>query len=165
MKMVCTMLAHPQHFLSVYIHFTLVSLSLSTDDSITLNEEVLMEMVQQKWFGKDRKKKCIERQQIAAIVGVPLSVEVTIAGPSSKKYISVYEPKTSYYSWFGRVIVDYDSKKITWSCPCNKTKQSCVHKSIGKWHLFQTQKSIRKRLIPSQVHSTKLNNTHQMRQA
>ncbi len=134
----------------------------STDDTITLNEEELMEMVQQKWFGEDRKKKCIERQQAAGIIGVPLSVEVTIAGPSSKKYISVYEPKTSYYSRLGRVIVVFDSKKITWSCPCNKTKQSCVHKSIAKWHLFQTQKSLFRKVrttertdpIPSCQHQT-----------
>jgi len=114
----------------------------STDETMTLNEEELTEMVQQKWFGEDRKKKCIERQKAASIIGVPLSVEVTIAGPSSKRYISVYEPKTSYYSRLGRVIVVFDSKKITWSCPCNKTKQTCVHKSIAKWHLFQTQKSL-----------------------
>ncbi|XP_067301220.1 uncharacterized protein [Pseudorasbora parva] len=114
----------------------------STDDTIILNEEVLKEMVEQKWFGEDRKKKCIERQRTASILGVPLSVEVTIAGPSSSKYISVYEPKMSYYSRLGRVIVGYDSKKIRWSCPCNKTKQSCVHKAIAKWHLFQTQKSL-----------------------
>nr|XP_055065278.1 uncharacterized protein LOC129447542 [Misgurnus anguillicaudatus] len=114
----------------------------SADDAITLNEEVLMELVQQKWFGEDRKQKCTESQRTAGIMGVPLSVEVTFAGPSSKKFISVYEPKTSYYSHLGRVIVVYDSKKITWSCPCNKTKQSCVHKSIAKWHLFQTHKSL-----------------------
>ncbi len=46
----------------------------STDDTVTLHEETLMEMVQQKWFGEDRKKKCIERQRTAGIVGVPLSV-------------------------------------------------------------------------------------------
>ncbi|XP_077077485.1 uncharacterized protein LOC143730820 [Siphateles boraxobius] len=134
----------------------------STDDTNTLNEEELMEMVQQKWFGEDRKKKCIERQKAASIIGVPLSVEVTIAGPSSKKYISVYEPKTSYYSRLGRVIVVFDSKKITWSCPCNKTKQSCVHKSIAKWHLFQTQKSLFRKVratertdpVPSCQHQT-----------
>ncbi len=56
----------------------------------------------------------------------------------------------------------YDSKKIAWSCPCNKTKQSCVHKSIDKWHLFQTQKSLFRKVrttertdpIPSPPHQT-----------
>ncbi len=67
----------------------------STDDTVTVHEETLTEMVQQKWFREDRKKKCIERQRTASIEGVPLSVEVTISGPSSKKYISVYKPKTS----------------------------------------------------------------------
>lgn len=35
-------------------------------------------------------------------------------------------------------MVSYDTKKNTWHCPCLKTKTSCPHKYIAKWHLFET---------------------------
>lgn len=123
----------------------LMSLAFCPKDdgnSVHLREETLTEMVKDKWFGESRKDACIERQCMANEEDVPLSVEITFAGPSTKKYISVYEPKMSYYCRLGRVTVVYDSKKITWACPCNKIKQSCIHKAIAKWHLFQSQRAL-----------------------
>ena len=56
---------------------------------------------------------------------------------SHQTFISVYEPNISYYSRLGRVLVTYNSKQIEWCCPCAKARQSCIHKCIAKWHLFQ----------------------------
>ncbi|XP_026060080.1 uncharacterized protein LOC113044317 isoform X3 [Carassius auratus] len=123
----------------------LMSLAFCPKDdgnAVNLKEETLNEMVKEKWFGESRRDACIERQCLANKDDVPLSVAITFAGPSTKKYISVYEPKMSYYCRLGRVTVVYDSKKITWACPCNKTKQSCIHKAIAKWHLFQSQRAL-----------------------
>lgn len=123
----------------------LMSLAFCPKDdgnAVNLKEETLNEMVKEKWFGESRRDACIERQCLANKDDVPFSVAITFAGPSTKKYISVYEPKMSYYCRLRRVTVVYDSKKITWACPCNKTKQSCIHKAIAKWHLFQSQRAL-----------------------
>lgn len=103
---------------------------------------MLSEMVAAKIFEDARKQSCLDRQKAAVDAGVPLSVEVTVGGPPSKKPFSIYEPKVSYYSRLGRVIAAYDSKKKSWHCPCSKPRQSCLHKTIAKWHLFQTHQHL-----------------------
>lgn len=57
----------------------------------------------------------------------------------------------SYYSRLGRVVVSYDSTQNSWHCPCAKTKRSCPHKYIAKWHLFQTNPSLFKRVRSTDV--------------
>ncbi|KAI7813453.1 hypothetical protein IRJ41_016963, partial [Triplophysa rosa] len=109
---------------------------------IILEVEVLSEMVASRLFGEARKQSCLNQQKAATDAGVPLSVEVTVGGPASKKLISIYEPKVSYHSRLGRVIAAYDSKKKSWHCPCAKARQSCLHKAIAKWHLFKTDRQL-----------------------
>ncbi|XP_039601812.1 uncharacterized protein LOC120524049 [Polypterus senegalus] len=116
--------------------------TFSVEDQIFLKEEVLNQMVQLKWFGDEKKNICLRRKEMAIARAAPLSVELTIGAPLSKKYISVFEPKVSSYSRLGRVIVSYDTKTNSWSCPCNKSQRSCIHKTISKWHLFQTNKQL-----------------------
>lgn len=62
---------------------------------IILDEEALTEMVASRFFGDARKQSCLNQQKPATDAGVPLSVEVTVGGPPSKKLISIYEPKVS----------------------------------------------------------------------
>lgn len=59
--------------------------------------------------------------------------------PSLKRCISVYEPHASYYAQLGRIMVTYDVKLNSWHCPCARSRRSCLHKYIAKWHLFQTE--------------------------
>ncbi|KAG9261007.1 hypothetical protein AMEX_G25953 [Astyanax mexicanus] len=99
-------------------------------------------MVNSKWFGDDKKKLCLDRQNKAKNSHVPLSVCSRIGTPQTKKYISIYEPTVSYYSRLGRVMVTYDTKKNSWHCPCARTKRSCPHKYVAKWHLFQTHREL-----------------------
>ncbi len=73
-----------------------------------LMRAVLTEMVTCRVFGDARKQSCINQQKAATDAGVPLSVEVTVGGPPSKKFISIYEPKLSYHSRLGRIIAAYD---------------------------------------------------------
>ena len=103
-----------------------------------LTEEKLTEMVNSKWFGEDKKQLCLNRQKLARDNKIPLSVQTELGTPLSKKCISVYEPTVSYYSRLGRVMVCYDAKKNTWHCPCLNSKRSCPHKYVAKWHLFET---------------------------
>lgn len=42
-------------------------------------------------------------------------------------------------------MVSFDCDKITWHCPCAKPRQSCIHKYIAKWHLFQTEQGLFRR--------------------
>lgn len=52
----------------------------------------------------------------------------------------------SYYSRLGRVVTAYDSKQNSWHCPCSKARHSCLHKAIGKWHLFVTKRQLFRRV-------------------
>ncbi|XP_035860032.1 uncharacterized protein LOC118495576 [Sander lucioperca] len=107
-----------------------------------LSEEVLQQMVEEKWFGQDKKDRCLAQQRAAVEAGTPLSCVVSVSGPPSKKYLSVFEPTVAYYSRLGRVMVSFDTNKITWHCPCAKPRQSCIHKYVAKWHLFQTDQGL-----------------------
>lgn len=109
---------------------------------VVLDEDVLADIIAPNEFGEQTKTNCVATKAAASAAGVPLSVELTIGGPSTKKYISVYEPKVSYYSRLGRVIASYDSTRNTWHCPCAKPRRSCLHKNIARWHLFQLHRQL-----------------------
>ncbi|XP_073346956.1 uncharacterized protein, partial [Pagrus major] len=110
--------------------------------TVTLTAEALDTMIANKWFGVERKASLLHRQQNAVAEGVPLSVHLTVGGPPSKFHISVYEPKITYSSKMGRVIVSYDTKQNNWHCPCSRPRQSCIHKAVAKWHLFTTKREL-----------------------
>ncbi|XP_049333177.1 uncharacterized protein LOC111188491 [Astyanax mexicanus] len=114
--------------------------------SPTLEEDTLTEMVHDKWFGNDKKNLCLQRQREANNGRAPLSCQVTVGGPPSKRFISVFEPNISYYSRLGRGLFSFDTKRIEWHCPCAKSRQSCIHKCIAKWHLFQTEQMLFRRV-------------------
>ena len=105
---------------------------MANANTVTLPEEALVTMVENKWFGEERKASLLHHQQEADAVGVPLSVKLSVGGPPSKFHISVYESKVSYYSRLGRLIVGFDSKRNTWHCPCatKPKRHSCMHKAI-----------------------------------
>ncbi|XP_059409379.1 uncharacterized protein LOC132143274 [Carassius carassius] len=109
---------------------------------VVLDEDVLVDMIAPNVFGEQTKATCVATKAAANLAGVPLSVELTIGGPSTKKYISVYESKVSYYSRLGRVVASYDSTRNTWHCPCAKPRGSCLHKNIARWHLFQLHRQL-----------------------
>jgi len=108
-------------------------------DGPSLSESTLSEMVKLKWFGSERKRDCLERQSLATQDNKPLSVATKVTTPSFKRCISVYEPHASYYAQLGRLMVTYDVKQNSWHCPCARSRRSCLHKYIAKWHLFQTE--------------------------
>ncbi len=109
---------------------------------VVLDEDVLVDMIDANVFGEQTKTTCVATKAAANAAGVPLSVELTIGTPSTKKYISVYEPKVSYYSRLGRIIASYDITRNTWHCPCAKPRRSCLHKNIARWHLFQLHRQL-----------------------
>ncbi|XP_023807746.1 uncharacterized protein LOC101171122 [Oryzias latipes] len=105
---------------------------------VTLSEEALETMVEQKWFGEEQKASLLQCKRKADAEEVPLSVQLTVGGPPSKIHISVYEPEITCDSRVGRLIVAYDRKQNSWHCSCSIVTQSCNHKAIAKWHLFVT---------------------------
>ncbi|XP_042600016.1 LOW QUALITY PROTEIN: uncharacterized protein LOC109070584 [Cyprinus carpio] len=107
-----------------------------------LIEQVLQTMVDDLWFGEDKKERCLAQQKKGINAGAPLSSLVTVCGPSYKKYISVFEPTISYYSRLGHVIVTYDANTNSWHCPCARPRQSCLHKYVAKWHLFEVDREL-----------------------
>ncbi|XP_029934768.1 CYFIP-related Rac1 interactor B isoform X1 [Myripristis murdjan] len=108
---------------------------ISSESEITLNEEVLSDIVRRKLISNNMKKTCLARKLVAGSENSPLSKEVAFGSGTSQVFVSVLEPHAS----LGRVMVCYDKKKNTWRCPCPKQRRSCPHKPIAKWHLYQTR--------------------------
>ncbi len=123
---------------------------LVDNPNVALTENSLSQLVQQKWFGEARKAQLLKLQQEANTAETHLSFHVTVGGPSTKHFISVFEPTMSYYSRMGRVMVAYNKKKNNWHCPCARPRQSCIHKATAKWHLFQIMPQIFKRVKSSE---------------
>jgi len=107
-------------------HVRSVDYCSSTAESEHLKEDVLSEMVAKKWFGGDRKAECLKLQSLATSQSVPLSVETTVGVPTFKHYVSVFEPKFSYYSHLRRVMVVYNARTNSWHCPCIQSRRSCT---------------------------------------
>ncbi|KAI7793400.1 uncharacterized protein LOC130546013 [Triplophysa rosa] len=118
--------------------------------NVTVTENSLSQLVQQKCFGEARKAQLLLLQQQANTAFTPLSVHVTVGGLSSKYFISVFEPEKSYYSRMGRVMVAFEKNKNSWYCPCAKPRQSCIHKDTAKWHLFQMLPELFKNILSSE---------------
>ncbi|XP_051945069.1 uncharacterized protein LOC127617185 isoform X1 [Xyrauchen texanus] len=123
-------------------HIRSVTYCMSSAGQVTLEEEILTEMVKTVRFSEINKNACLARQRLANSSCMPLSVQTTIGVPQTKKYISVFEPNGSHYCRLGRVMVAYNTKSNIWHCPCAKVRCSCVHKHVAQWHLFQTHRKL-----------------------
>ncbi len=49
------------------------------------------------------------------------------------------------------MIVSYNTKKNSWHCACTKSTRSCTYKYIAKWHLFQTNRSLFRKVRSTDV--------------
>ena len=114
---------------------------VSQSNDTVLEENVLNDMVGKKWFSSSTKRTCLERQAVARASSSPLSTVVQMDN-DRKIYLSVHEPRTTYFSRLGRVLVCYDPHKNTWHCPCSTPRMPCPHKAIGKWHSNQSHPSL-----------------------
>nr|XP_055034865.1 uncharacterized protein LOC129422787 [Misgurnus anguillicaudatus] len=115
-------------------HITSVTYCRSSAEQVSLTEETLTEMARAKWLSEETEKMCLAHQRLAENNCVPLSVHVTIGALQTKKCVSVFES----HHILGRVMVVYKTKLNKWYCPCAKKRQSCIHRYIAHWHLFQT---------------------------
>ncbi|CAL9685229.1 unnamed protein product [Knipowitschia caucasica] len=109
---------------------------------VDLPQASLTEMAKRKVVGKSKIKMCVDRQVQATQHNVPLSVQLLLGEPTSKKFVSVYEPNIFIYSRLRRVIVSYNERRNVWYCPCSTTKKTCGHKHVARWHLFQTEPNL-----------------------
>lgn len=117
-----------------------------------LHEDVLTEMVDLKFFGEAKKATCVKRLKNAQAAHIPFCVEVPFTEPPKQFCFSIYEPTLHQYSRLGRIMVTYNSTANTWHCPCAKPRMSCVHKNIGKWHLFQNNRDVFRTETATQQH-------------
>uniref|UniRef100_A0A3B3BZI3 Uncharacterized LOC112141289 n=1 Tax=Oryzias melastigma TaxID=30732 RepID=A0A3B3BZI3_ORYME len=123
-------------------HVRSVDYCSATATGEPLQQQVLDEMVENHFFGLSKVNVCKKRQRESEEAHVPLSVFVNLSDSKNNICFSIYEPKLHHYSTLGRVIVTHNTKKNSWHCPCAKARTSCTHKSIAKWHLFQTHKHL-----------------------
>lgn len=115
-----------------------------------LHSEVLEELVSLHIVEESTMQTCKLRQKAAEKDHAPFSVLVDLGGSTHQLCLSVHEPKLRSFSSFGRVIVTYNLKKQTRHCSCTSPHKTCPHKSIGKWHIFQTKKD----LLPASTQET-----------
>ncbi|KAM7387380.1 hypothetical protein PAMA_009820 [Pampus argenteus] len=121
-----------------------------------LNPEFLEKLASLHIVEESMMSTCKSRQKAAEKDHAPFSVLVDLGGSTHQLCFSVHEPKIRSFSCFGRVIVTYNVKKQTWHCPCTNPRKPCPHKSIGKWHVFQTRKD----LLPASTRETFQSHTH-----
>lgn len=107
-----------------------------------LTTAVLEELVSMDIVEESMMATCKMRQKAAEKDHVPFSVLVDLGGSTHQICLSVHEPQVLSFSCFCRVVVTYNLKKQSWHCPCTNPCETCPHKSIGKWHLFQTRKDL-----------------------
>ncbi|CAI5660873.1 unnamed protein product [Oreochromis niloticus] len=113
-----------------------------------LQEHIVMEMVDLKFFGEAKAATCIKRQKAAQMAHAPLCVRVDFGGSSTQICLSVFEPEIHSFCRLGRIFVTYNALRNTWHGTCAKPRISCPHKNIAKWNLFQTQRDIFKSTVP-----------------
>ncbi|XP_063077068.1 uncharacterized protein LOC134467077 [Engraulis encrasicolus] len=114
-----------------------------------LHAKILDEMVAAKILTEAKRAMCLRRQKMAQVAKVPFSVHVDLEGSPKRMFLSVHEPRANDYSCLGRVMVSYDVDSNVWLCPCTKGPMSCLHKSIARWHVFQTHRDLFKPPPPS----------------
>nr|XP_003200180.3 uncharacterized protein si:ch73-341k19.1 isoform X2 [Danio rerio] len=124
------------------LHLSSVDYCCAVAPTEGLSEEVLDQMVDQKWFDNITKNQCLKQQNRAKSEGATFTSLVTIGGSDNMYYISIFEPEVAHYCKLGRVLVNYNAKTNTWDCPCSESGNSCLHKSIAKWCLFQMKKQL-----------------------
>ncbi|XP_034091365.1 uncharacterized protein LOC117558919 [Gymnodraco acuticeps] len=69
-------------------HLKSITYCSSYASPIELDEDILTEMVNNKWFGEDKKSLCLVRQNLAKCNHVPLSVYSKTGTPKTTKYVS-----------------------------------------------------------------------------
>lgn len=127
-------------------HLQSVDYRRSDAGNVVLDEDVLKEMVQHKWFSEERKRQCLNSQKKAEEQDRCFASYVNLGGPSYMHYVSVFEPNVSFYNRLGRIMVVYNAKLNTWHCPCTRPRRSCIHKAVCKRHLFQTNRKLFQRV-------------------
>nr|XP_054590759.1 uncharacterized protein LOC129154712 [Nothobranchius furzeri]XP_054590760.1 uncharacterized protein LOC129154712 [Nothobranchius furzeri] len=119
-----------------------------TVKEVFLQEHIVMEMVDLKFFGEAKAATSIKRQKAAQMAHAPLCVRVDFGGSSTQICLSVFEPELHSFCRLGRIFVTYNALRNTWHCAYAMPRISCPHKNIAKWHLFQTQRYIFKSTVP-----------------
>lgn len=87
-------------------------------------------MVNSKCFGEDKKKVCLDLQNLTNSNHVPLSVYCKpLSQWNTSPFMSLQFHITVYWE---ESLCRMTPQQMKW------TKRSCIHKYIAKWHLFQT---------------------------
>ncbi|XP_042342939.1 uncharacterized protein LOC121943484 [Plectropomus leopardus] len=101
---------------------------------------LLENLISSKWIGKDMGAKCLKHQEKATQNRAPLVTLVDLGG-SHCLFLSVFAPEVLQHK-VGRLFVTYTMKRGLWHCECSQGRISCLHKSLAKWYLFQTNKEL-----------------------
>ncbi|CAJ1064951.1 uncharacterized protein LOC121517021 [Xyrichtys novacula] len=122
-------------------HLRSVDFCSTRSNTVDLNPEVLEELVAQKMIRKDVVARCHEYRDQASQNKAPLVALVDLGG-SHCLYLSVFEPHMSECCSSGRLFVTFTLKSRSWSCVCSRGRVPCLHRSLAKWFLFQTNREL-----------------------
>ena len=89
-----------------------------------------------------RRDQCLAYQNAANMKGVPLIIQLEGTEHSSYRYknfsVCLDDSRKKWWSFAGRVCVTFDSVNHVWHCKHVKGSQSCIHKTIVKWYMAET---------------------------
>ena len=130
------------------IHLQSVQYALPYQQPVTLTQTSLDDLVGRKlaWFKESRKKECLSLKERADEGGHPLIVQFPREANNFTSnrfwYFSIFDGGVHYWCRLKRVILGYDSHLNRWMCACCPSKRPCVHKSVGKWFVYQEEPSL-----------------------
>lgn len=122
-------------------HLRSVDYCISHARQEDLDPSALEELVANDLIGKEMKAKCLKLHDQATQNLAPLASLVDLGGTHCL-YFSVFEPKVTQYSKFGRLFVTYNIRGKFWHCDCCQGRMYCLHKCIAKWYLYQTNQKL-----------------------
>ncbi|XP_051947545.1 uncharacterized protein LOC127618892 isoform X2 [Xyrauchen texanus] len=100
----------------------------------------LEEMMNKGFLSKLEKQECQQMNSIACLEGVDCVYPVRWGEfelLDKYFYFSVYTNLKDTWCQFGRTCVSFDTRSRKWKCLCEHTKNSCIHKYLSMWWVFQ----------------------------
>ncbi|XP_051518090.1 uncharacterized protein LOC127420121 isoform X2 [Myxocyprinus asiaticus] len=100
----------------------------------------LEEMTNKGLLSKLEKQECQEMNSMACLEGVDCVYPVhwgEFELLDKYIYFSVYTNLKDTWCQFGRTRVSFDHRSRKWKCLCEHTKNSCIHKYLSMWWMFQ----------------------------
>ena len=113
---------------------------ISHSEKVEIRSETVDSCLKEKIINEDSAKQVRESMTLSSESNTPIIAEMDRKRNSRDRYrfFSVIEKNQHHWSIFKRVITSFDTVSKEFHCKCISIKRNCVHKSITKCYLVQT---------------------------